>query len=241
MLKVGGSYVKSIACDSLCQITSADSPSPTFASLRARRIVCVREVPMEARILPAVYEKFTDPFSELQGRNLHEHFVTFSPQYLAFFASNGPIPIAVDNAVRERTAIIDHVSVFKDSPVESNDMPWKDMQALLEDYRPGFFWILRAVFSHLLKGRQRRNVGPIPQASIKQKMVDCADACDDAFKSWLESIGPVRFPKDASTKEEIDGAAVKACGLAPAEVSIYLAGKGFLKTRRLRDQRNEYG
>ncbi len=29
MLKVGGSYVKSIACDSLCQITSADSPSPS--------------------------------------------------------------------------------------------------------------------------------------------------------------------------------------------------------------------
>jgi hypothetical protein len=69
--------------------------------MRARRIVCVREVSKDANIKADVYKKFTDPFSELSGRNLYEHLVKFSPQYLAFFASNGPIKIAMDNAVRE--------------------------------------------------------------------------------------------------------------------------------------------
>ena len=64
------------------------------------------------------------------GRNLYEHLVHFKPQYMAFFASNGPIPIAMDNAVRERTAIIDHVSIFKDKPKNSNDLQWKDMSKL---------------------------------------------------------------------------------------------------------------
>ena len=85
MAKVGGTYVTSVSCDALSQIKSADSPSPTFASLRARRVVCVREVSKDV--------KFTDPFSELSGRNLYEHLVTFAPQYIAFFASNGPIKV----------------------------------------------------------------------------------------------------------------------------------------------------
>ena len=67
MQKVGGTYVQSISCDSLCNITSADGPSPTFYSVRGRRIVCVREVATDAKILPAVYKKFTDPFSEIDA------------------------------------------------------------------------------------------------------------------------------------------------------------------------------
>ena len=52
---------------------------------------------------------------------------------------NGPIPIAMDSAVRERTAIVDHVSVFRDNPTECNDLQWKDMNKKLKNFRPGFF------------------------------------------------------------------------------------------------------
>ena len=135
-----------------------DAPSPTFAPVRGRRIVCVREVPKDAKILPGVYKRFTDPFSEISGRNLYEHMVKFKPQYLAFFAINGPIPIAMDNAVRDRTAIVDHVSIFKDKPSESNDLQWKDMLSLIPKYRPGIFWLLRRAYHHFLKSRPRRNV-----------------------------------------------------------------------------------
>ena len=51
MQKVGGTYVQSISCDSLCNITSADNPSPTFYSVRGRRIVCVREVATRCRLV----------------------------------------------------------------------------------------------------------------------------------------------------------------------------------------------
>ena len=45
----------------------------------------------------------------------------------------------MDSAVRERTAIVDHVSVFRDNPTECNDLQWKDMNKKLKNFRPGFF------------------------------------------------------------------------------------------------------
>ncbi len=60
--------------------------------------------------------------------------MTFAPQRIAFFASNGPIKVAMDNAVRERTAIIDHVSIFTDKPNEANDVQWVNMNHLLQGY-----------------------------------------------------------------------------------------------------------
>ena len=240
MAQVGGTYVTSISCDALSQITSADSPSPTFAGVRARRIVCVREVSKEANIKSEVYKKFTDPFSELTGRNLYEHLVKFSPQYLAFFASNGPIKIAMDNAVRERTAIIDHVSVFKDNPIEANDVKWTDMNQLLPKFRPGFFWIFRRVYHHLIKDRSRRNVGPIPMSSIEQKSIDCADANTHAFISFIQSLTPVQKPSDATPQTEIDKRAMEMCGVSDKEVGLYLSGKGFVKLRRKRGLDNVY-
>ncbi len=43
LASIGGTYVTSVSCDAR-QMQNADSPSPTFASLRARRLICVREV-----------------------------------------------------------------------------------------------------------------------------------------------------------------------------------------------------
>ena len=239
---VGGSYVQSIACSALCQISDPNSASPVILSCRGRRVVCVREVPKDCKILEGVYKCFTDPVSEMQGRNLYERLETFSPQYLPFFASNGPIPIAMDCGVRERTAIVDHVSIFRDNPTECNDLQWKDMnKRRLETYRPGFFWIFRRVYHHLLKGRSTRNVCPVPAGSLQQKALDCADANSEQFDRFLASIEKTRTPKDASTKEEVDAHAAKLCGLALSEASIFLNGKGFLKIRRDRGlQRNLY-
>ena len=155
----------------------------------------------------ACAKKFTDPFSEMQTRDLFSHLVKFRPQYLAFFASSGPIPIAMENAVSERTAIVDHVSVFKDCPVESNDLQWKDMDGLLTGYRPGFFWLLRRVYHHLLRGRTRRNVGPVPASSLDQKALDCADSKSGIYTAFLETLTPIKGPKDASTQREVDAAA----------------------------------
>ena len=240
MACVGGTYVASICCSSLCSITDPDSPSPTFASVRGRRVVCIREVPKDAKIMPDVYKRFTDPFSELGGRNLYEHMVKFRPQYLAFFASNGPIPIAMDNAVRDRTAIVDHVTVFKDTPSESNDLQWKDMLSLLPKYRPGFFWLLRRVYHHLLKGRSRRNVGPIPAGSLEQKALDCADANGVGFEKLLTQLSAVRGPAEASAKEEVDRATAALCNLSASETPLYLQGQGFSKVRRVRGFQNMY-
>ena len=200
----------------------------------------MREVPKDAKILPDVYKRFTDPFSEISGRNLYEHMVKFKPQYLAFFARNGPIPIAMDNAVRDRTAIVDHVSIFKDKPSESNDLQWKDMLSLIPKYRPGIFWLLRRAYHHFLKGRPRRNVGPIPLGSIEQKALDCADVNSAKFERLLEKMLPARGPVEANTKQEIDKEAAEICGLSAAETPIYLQGRGFSKVRRVRAFQNIY-
>ena len=238
--KVGGTYVTSVSCDALSQIKNADSASPTFASLRARRVVCVREVSKDVDIIPEVYKKFTDPFSELSGRNLYEHLVTFAPQYIAFFASNGPIKVAMDNAVRERTAIIDHVSIFTDMPKEANDVQWVNMNQRIQGYRPGFFWLFRRIYHHLVRGRDRRNIGPIPLASIEQKEIDCAESRGGAFKGFLQSVEPAKKPGDATPQTEVDKAAALTCGLREKEVNLYLAGKGFVKVRRKKGSGNVY-
>lgn len=238
---VGGTYVHSISCDALSQISNADSPSPTFASVRARRMVCVREVSKDADIRPEVYKKFTDPFSRMSGRDLFSHLVTFSPQHLAFFCSNGPLKIAMDNAIRQRTAIIDHVSVFNDAPVEVNDVQWVNMsERRLTEYRPGFFWLFRRVYHHLIKGRSRRNVGPVPLSSIEQKEIDCADAGAGEFKRFVATLAPALGPTNATPQCELDKLAMEACGVQEKEVSLYLSGKGFVKVRRKRNLDNIY-
>ena len=96
----------------------------------------------------------------------------------------------MDKAVSERTAIVDHVSVFTDCPVESNDLQWRDMDSLLTGFRPGFFWLLRRVYHHLLRGRTRRNVGPVPASSLDQKALDCADSSSASFATFLGKLPP---------------------------------------------------
>ena len=147
----------------------------------------------------------------------------------------------MDSAVRERTAIVDHVSVFRDNPTECNDLQWKDMNKELKNFRPDFFWLFQRIYHHLLRGRASRNVCPVPAGSLQQKALDCADANTEQFERFLATIEQARTPKDASTKEEVDAHAASTCGLAVSEASIYLNGKGFLKVRRDRGlQRNLY-
>jgi hypothetical protein len=81
-----GGYATSVSCDALCSISSPDAPSPTFAGLRARRFVAVREV-ADQKLLSSVFKRLVDPVSELQGRNLYDAPVRFKPQYLCFFSA----------------------------------------------------------------------------------------------------------------------------------------------------------
>ena len=126
----------------------------------------------------------------------------------------------MDKAVSERTAIVDHVSVFTDCPVESNDLQWRDMDSLLTGFRPGFFWLLRRVYHHFLRGRTRRNVGPVPASSLDQKALDCADSSSANFATFIGKLTPVKGPKDASTQQEVDVAAAEALGLTQSQVSM---------------------
>ena len=66
-----GTYAVSIAYDSLCSVVNPDLPCPTFASLRARRFVAVREVGRQ-KMQTSLFKKFVDPVSELSGRNLYD-------------------------------------------------------------------------------------------------------------------------------------------------------------------------
>lgn len=146
----------------------------------------------------------------------------------------------MDEAVRARTAIVDHVSVFKDDPQEANDVQWKDMNKLVKQYRPGCFWILKRVFHHLIKGRDRRNVGPVPQSSLEQKAMDCEDKRAGPFKSFLSKLEAAHGPADATVQGEVDKRAALECGIREKEAQLYLSGKGFIRIRRKKGSANEY-
>ena len=77
-----GTYSQSVSYDSLCCMTNPEAPSPTFASLGARRFVAVCEAG-EQKMLPSVHKRFCDPNSELSGRNLYDNSGTLSTACLA--------------------------------------------------------------------------------------------------------------------------------------------------------------
>ena len=78
-------YYKREGAEPVCLV-----PADRYASGRYRfadfsvdasrgRVVCVREASKHVDIIPEVYKRFSDPFSELSGRNLYEHLVAFAP------------------------------------------------------------------------------------------------------------------------------------------------------------------
>ena len=148
-----GSYAVTIDASTFSKIRDPNAPSPVYALCRARRFVSLWEV--DGRL--QVYKKFTDPISELSGRDLYENIVRYKPQFLAFFAANEPPPLVSDYAVRQRTAM--HISVFTDNPVEANQKTWVPVE---DTIRSTFFAILHMVYKHLLKDRPMRSIGPTP-------------------------------------------------------------------------------
>ena len=67
---------------------------------------------------------------------------------------------------------------------------------------------------------------------MDQKALDCADMHSEEFSRLLGNLQGVKKPSQADAQLDVDAFAAKALGLAPNEVSIYMNGRGFLKTNR---------
>ena len=89
-----GSYAVSMAAQTLSRIRDPSAPSPAYAMCRARRFVAIREIDKCKPIRQQLYKVFTDPKSELTGRDMYEKMVQFKPQFLLFLASNDPQPLS---------------------------------------------------------------------------------------------------------------------------------------------------
>ena len=238
MCDVLGIYSYSISYDSLTTVTSPDSPSPTFAQLRARRFVAVREVG-GGKVLAGVYTRFTDHCSELSGRNLYDAPVLFKPHYLGFFCSNKPVQIDdKDDAVRARTAVIDYASVFTTHPSEANHRQWRNMEEHISSFRPGVWWMLTRVYHHLLRNRSMRNVLPVPESSLAAADLDCQQAL---AANWDRlQIEPATGPIDATMADDIEDDVSQLMGLDRASTRLAMQGRVFQRVRRMRDGRNQY-
>ena len=96
-----------------------------------------------------VYKRIVVPFSKIVARPCFGTAnIVYSPQYLMLFCSNRPVQIDDnDEAVRARTAIIDHVAVFVDHPTEENHSQRLDLSrdVLVKTYSIGTFWLLQRV------------------------------------------------------------------------------------------------
>jgi hypothetical protein len=241
MCSLLGTYSYSLSCDSLCSIPSPDAPSPTIASLRARRFVAVREVG-EAKMMASVFKRLCDPISELSGRSLYDSPIRFKPQYLTFFCSNSPIKFDnVDAAVRARTAIIDYASIFTSCPTEANHRAWRDLSSAIHTFRPGTWWLMERAYHHLLKGRSMRNVLPVPEASRESAELDCKEATTAVWESFVaRSLLPVKGPVEATAAPELESTVSRMMGVEAAAVQLYLQGKGFERVRCKTRGRNIY-
>ena len=72
MQAVLGSYAVSMAAQTLSRIRDPSAPSPAYALCRARRFVAIREIDKCEPIRQQLYKVFTDPKSELTGRDVYE-------------------------------------------------------------------------------------------------------------------------------------------------------------------------
>jgi hypothetical protein len=130
MCAVLGTYAHSVSYDSLCSVSSPDAPSPTFAALRARRFVAVREVG-EQKLLPSVHKRFCDPNSELSGRTIRRP-VRFRPQFLP---SSAPTSLCRWTTRMRRSGpgrrSSTTPSIFTTTPSEANHLEWRNMDELI--------------------------------------------------------------------------------------------------------------
>jgi hypothetical protein len=240
MCAVLGTYAHSVSYDSLCSVSSPDAPSPTFAALRARRFVAVREVG-EQKLLPSVYKRFCDPNSELSGRNLYDAPVRFRPQFLPFFCSNKPLQMDnKDAAIRARTAVVDYSSIFTTTPSEANHLKWRNMDELILQYRPGVWWMLTRVYHHLLRDRPMRNVLPVPESSLDAQELDCRELLEDNWQSFVRCASPAKGPADAATAEDIEKQVANRLGVDRVAAQLLLQGRGFERVRSKAQGRNVY-
>jgi hypothetical protein len=245
MCAILGTYATSISCDALCAVPSPDAPSPTFASLRARRFVAIREVACQ-KMQSSVFKRFVDPVSELSGRNLYDAPVRFRPQYLAFFCSNAPIQMTImDAAVKARMAVVDYGSVFTQNPTEANHRPWRDMSAAILSYRAGVFWLLQAVYHHFLKARPMRNVAPVPEQCVDAVVLNCREKLQDLGDGFIrDKLRAAKGPSDASLAVDIEKAVATALAIDANAVGLWLQARGFERTRTTvggrKDRTNAY-
>ena len=203
MDSVLGSYSVSLLASTLSKIRDPNAPSPAYALCRARRFVAVREIDKCDPIRQQIYKTITDPNSVLTGRDVYEKQVSFKPQFIMFFASNDPPALVNDLANRERTCIVEHVSIFSDEPVEENQVKWKDVEKTMlrsDDGRAQFFAILYAIYKELLHENHRRSIGPMPQkcrAFLEEELDDkVMEATREFIKTKLE-----KAPRGKSTPE----------------------------------------
>ncbi|CAE7240950.1 unnamed protein product [Symbiodinium sp. CCMP2592] len=200
MQRVLGSYACSIAAETLVKVRDPNAPTPMYAMVRARRFVAVREVDAAENLRLQTYKTFTDPNTELSGRDLYEKLVRFRPQHLVLFAANNPPPLVGDYAVRQRTAVIEHVSVFADEVQEANQMKWRDIEGSLDKLVPGIFGLLYLIYETLLWNRSMRSIGPVP---LKCKLLLTAEIKNELGSAAEQFVMTriVRAPSQAAASE----------------------------------------
>jgi hypothetical protein len=244
---LAGEYAVTVACDALCAVPQGDAPSPTVASMRARRFVFIREATTgseKRHVLRAdLFKRVVDPYSELSGRHLHKEPISFAPQHLTIFCANRPVEFdVIDEAVRARRANVYFSAVFVDAPTEANHSRRKDlnMEVLKRDYRDDAWEALRLVDKHLLKGRCERNVRPIPAMSLEAAQEAMVEEDKPAWRALLAKLEPVGAPAGATLAAEIEKAVCEDLGMRMEEAKLFLQGKGFCRERRRRGLDNVY-
>ncbi|CAE7808404.1 unnamed protein product [Symbiodinium sp. CCMP2592] len=199
-----GSYSCSIDFDSLLRVADPNKPSPVWAMCRARRFVAIREVDGVEQIRLQVYKRMTDPNSQMMGRDLYEKLVRYKPQFVAFFASNHAPPLTSEFSVKERSYIIEHVSVFKDVPTESNERKWEPIEDTLQRDRPSYFAILFLIYKHLLHGVKMRSIGPVPTSSHNLSVMELKDATKELVRKFIkERLIKAQGTAKATVRDEI--------------------------------------
>lgn len=227
-----GDYFVNVPCEMITNTRACDTPSETFANLRGRRVVCIREMSNKDSVRGHVFKSVTDPKGQLKCRRLYSSKeLRFSVSWLLLVATNVVVKIdESSNGISRRIALLEMPYKFCDNPQAANEkLVDPSIEKGFGAGNPAFFFLLTLIYRVFLKGALSNRVQPIPRDVAEATSAELREDWEDQLETFLSRLEPVTRAADASTATAVREAFLQvATAVEKKDAPMRLASRGFL-------------
>ena len=228
-----GEYFVNVPCEIITQTRSCDAPSETFASLKGKRVVCIREMASRDSVKGHVFKVVTDPKGELKCRRLYSgKELRYSVSWLLLVATNNLLSMDENShGISRRVALMELPYKFCDQPKAANERQLDaSIERGFEAGNPAFFFALMVVYRVFLEGKETNRVQPIPRAVLEATTAELRAEWEDRLDTFVATrLEAATSAEDASTAAAVREAFASTARLTSKDAAMRLASRGFLE------------